>query len=182
MKGTSICILALTLCLGLGLAAQAPPAQHTTLKVGDTAPDFTLLDGDRKQVKLSDFKGKSTVVLAFFPAAFSGGCTKEMAGYQLNLSKFEGADTQVFGISTDNTFANKEFAKSLNVTFKILSDFSMRQAAKDYGVLNEKLGMANRTTFVVDKDGKIQYIEEGSTAVDVSNTAAACDRLAHKAK
>jgi peroxiredoxin len=180
MKSTSICVLVLT--LGLSLVAQAPPAQHTTLKVGDTAPDFTLLDGDRKPVKLSDFHGKSVVVLAFFPAAFSGGCTKEMAAYQLNLSKFEGADTQVFGISMDNTFSNKEFAKSLNVTFKILSDFSTRQAAKDYGVLNEKLGMANRTTFVINKEGKIEYIEEGSAAIDVANTAAACDRLAHKAK
>ena len=97
MKGISICVLVLT--LGLCLAAQAPaaqPAPHTNLKVGDTAPDFTLLDGDRKPVKLSDFRGKSVVVLAFFPAAFSSGCTREMAAYQLNLSKFEGADTQVF--------------------------------------------------------------------------------------
>jgi len=86
----------------------------------------------------------------------------------------------VFGISTDNTPSQREFAKSLNVVFPLLSDFKTRQVVKDYGVLNEAAGLANRTTFVVDKDGKIQHIEEGMAAVDVTGAAAACDRLAHK--
>jgi peroxiredoxin len=171
--------------MALGLAAQAPaapPAPHTNLKVGDTAPDFTLPSTTGTPVKLSDFRGKNVVVLAFFPAAFTGGCTKEMSAYQLNMSKFEGADTKVFGISTDNTPSQREFAKSLSVNFPILSDFKTREVAKSYGVLNEGFGIANRTTFVVDKDGKIQYIEEGNAAVDVTGAAAACDRMAHKAK
>jgi peroxiredoxin len=185
VKRLSIFVLVLT--LGMGLAAQAPaaqpaPAPHTNLKVGDTAPDFTLPSTTGPAVKLSDFRGKNVVVLAFFPAAFTGGCTKEMSAYQLNLTKFEGADTKVFGISTDNTPSQREFAKSLNVNFPILSDFKTRQVAKDYGVLNEGYGIANRTTFVVDKEGKIQYIEEGNAAVDVTGAAAACDRMAHKAK
>jgi len=184
MKPLFLIALALSLCAGL--AAQAPaappqPAPHTNLKVGDMAPDFTLPQTtDGKPVKLSSFRGQKIVVLAFFPAAFTGGCTKEMSAYQLNLDKFTGADTQVFGISTDNTPSQREFAKSLNVVFPLLSDFKTRQVAKDYGVLNEGMGIANRTTFVVDKDGKIQHIEEGPAAVDVTGPAAVCDRLAHK--
>src|SRR5690349_10600030 len=85
------------------------PAPKTHLKVGDAAPDFTLPSTAGGQVKLSDFKGKKNVVLAFYPAAFTGGCTKEMQAYQLNLSKFEGADTQVFGVSTDNSPSQRVF-------------------------------------------------------------------------
>jgi peroxiredoxin len=160
------------------LLAQAPP--KTPLKVGDTAPDFTLPSTTGKPVKLSDFRGKKTVVLAFYPAAFTGGCTKEMQAYQFHLDKFEGAETQVFGISTDNSPSQKKFAESLNVVFPMLSDFSNRQVSKDYGVLIPEKGIANRATFVVDKNGKIQYIEEGTAAVDVTGAATACSRLAHK--
>jgi peroxiredoxin len=183
MKPLTLAVLSLAICAGLSAqtpAAPPQPAQHTTLKVGDMAPDFTLGSTEGKQVKLSGFRGQKMVVLAFFPAAFTQGCTKEMGAYQLNLDKFSGADTVVFGISTDNTPSQREFAKSLNVVFPLLSDFKTRQVAKDYGVLNEAAAVANRTTFVVDKDGKIQHIEEGMAAVDVTGAAAACDRLAHK--
>ena len=181
MKPLFLVTLVLSLCVGL--TAQAPaatPAPHTNLKVGDMAPDFTLGSTEGKPVKLSSFRGQKNVVLAFFPAAFTGGCTKEMSAYQLNLDKFTGADTQVFGISTDNTPSQRKFAESLNVVFPMLSDFKTRQVSKDYGVLNEGAGLANRTTFVVDKEGKIQHIEEGMAAVDVTGAAAVCDRLAHK--
>ena len=166
MKPFFLATLALSLCGGL--AAQAPaaqPAPHTNLKVGDVAPDFTLGGTDGKAVTLSSFRGKKIVVLAFFPAAFTSGCTKEMSAYQLNLEKFTGVDTQIFGISTDNSPSQREFAKSLNVVFPLLSDFKTRQVSKDYGVLNEPAGLANRTTFVVDKDGKIQHIEEGTRSM-----------------
>ena len=105
--------------LGASLFAQqnavTPP--HTNLKVGDMAPDFTLPATTGDKVTLSSFRGKAPVVLAFFPAAFTGGCTKEMLGYQASLSKFEGASTKIFGISGDNTPSQKEFAKQLNVGF-----------------------------------------------------------------
>jgi peroxiredoxin len=119
-------------------------------------------------------------VLAFFPAAFTGGCTKEMLAYQANSAKFEGAATKVFGISGDNTPSQKEFAKQLNVGFPILSDFAQRKVMADYGVLLPNLGMANRTTFVIDVDGKIVHIEEGNGAIDPSGAEMACSRLAHK--
>ncbi len=160
------------------LAAQAPPKTH--LKVGDTAPEFTMPSTTGKPVKLSDFKSKKNVVLAFYPAAFTGGCTKEMQAYQLGLDKFDGADTQVFGVSTDNTPSQRKFAEELKVTFPMLSDFTTRQVSKDYGVLMAERGIANRTTFVIDRDGKIQHIEEGSAAIDISGAANACSRLAKK--
>jgi len=156
--------------------AAAPPKTH--LKVGDTAPDFTLPSTAGKPVKLSGFRGKKNVVLAFYPAAFTGGCTKEMQAYQLGLDKFESADTQVFGVSTDNSPSQKRFAEDLKVVFPMLSDFAKREVTKEYGVLMPDRGIANRTTFVIDKNGKIQHIEEGTAAIDISGAATACSRLA----
>jgi len=105
-----------------------------------------------------------------------------MLAYQAGIAKFDASETKVFGISTDNTFSQKEFAAKVNASFPILSDFAKRQVAKDYGVLITEAGMANRATFVVDKEGKIIHIEEGSGAIDPSGAETACSRLAHKAQ
>jgi|SRR5579859_2193258 len=96
------------------------------------------------------------------------------------MPKFDAADTKVFGISTDNTPSQREFAAKNGVTFPILSDFAKRQVSQAYGVLITEAGMANRSTFVVDKEGKITYIEEGNTAIDPTGAAEACSRTAHK--
>ncbi len=160
------------------LAQNAPPKTH--LKVGDMAPDFTLPSTAGKPVKLSEFRGKSNVVLAFFPAAFTGGCTKEMTAYGANLAKFEGMGAQVFGVSTDNTPSLGVFAKQTGATFPMLSDFNKRSVSKDYGVLMADRGLANRATFVIDTDGKITHIEEGSAAVDISGAEMACSRIKKK--
>ena len=103
-----------------------------------------------------------------------------MLAYQAGIAKFEGADTKVFGISTDNTPSQKEFATKLNLAFPLLSDFSKREVAAAYGILIPTAGVANRATFVVDKEGKIQHIEEGSGAIDPSGAETACSRLQHK--
>jgi len=103
-----------------------------------------------------------------------------MLSYQAGMAKFDSADTQVFGISEDFTPSQKEFAEKNKMTFPLLSDFSKRQVAKDYGVLIPEMGIANRATFVIDKGGKIQYIEEGKTAVDSHGAETACSRLHHK--
>ncbi|MEX2264465.1 MAG: peroxiredoxin [Bryobacteraceae bacterium] len=157
------------------LMGQAPPKTH--LKVGDMAPDFTLPSTTGKPVTLSEFRGKQNVVLAFYPAAFTGGCTKEMTSYGSNLAKFEGMDTQVFGVSTDNTPSQRVFAAQTGAKFPMLSDFLHRKASKDYGVLMEARGLSNRATFVIDKEGKIAYVEEGQSAVDISGAETACSRL-----
>ncbi|MCC6342051.1 MAG: redoxin domain-containing protein [Bryobacterales bacterium] len=85
-------------------------------------------------------------------------------------------DTQVFGISTDNTPSQKVFAEQTGASFPILSDFAKRNVSREYGVLMEDRGIANRATFVVDKEGKIAYIEEGSSAIDPSGAETACSR------
>ncbi len=168
----------LTLLVGVPLLAQSPGKTH--LKVGDMAPEFTLPSTAGQPVKLSDFRGKKNVVLAFYPAAFTGGCTKEMQAYQFNLSQFEGAETQVFGVSTDNSPSQKRFAEDLKVTFPMLSDFATRKVSIDYGLLVPDRGIASRATFVVDKEGRIQHIEEGSPAIDVTGAANVCARLGKK--
>jgi len=150
--------------------------------VGDMAPDFTLPATTGKPVTLSEFRGKSAVVLAFFPAAFTGGCTKEMLAYQASLAKLEGVETPVFGISADNTPSQKAFAEKLSLTFPLLSDFAKRQVAADYGVLIADRGFANRATFVVDKEGRIQHIEEGSAAIDPTGAETACARIHNNKK
>jgi peroxiredoxin len=174
------CVVMLAV-FGISAGAQETAPLPTNLKVGDMAPDFTLPSTQGGDVTLSSFRGKQTVVLAFFPAAFTGGCTKEMQTYQLGLDKFKGTDAAVFGISEDNTPSQKEFAKQLGLSFPLLSDFATRKVAEDYGVLIPKMGMANRVTFVIDKDGRISYMEAGKDAVAILGAGDACSRLAHKA-
>ena len=103
-----------------------------------------------------------------------------MLAYQAGIAKFDASETKVFGISTDNTPSQKEFAGKNNVQFPLLSDFAKRQVSTDYGVLLPEAGVANRSTFVIDKEGKIVYIEQGNTAIDPTGAEAACSRAAHK--
>jgi peroxiredoxin len=103
-----------------------------------------------------------------------------MTAYQAGIAKFEGVDTKVFGVSTDNTPSQKEFAAKLNLSFPILSDFAKREVSTAYGTLIPAAGVSNRATFVIDKEGKIQHIEEGSGAIDPTGAETACSRLHHK--
>ncbi len=89
------------------------------------------------------------------------------------------AETEVLGISVDSPFANAEFAKKIGVNFPLLSDMT-RKVSKDYGILIEQHQFANRTTFVVDKQGIIRYIEEGSSAVDPNGAVTICTGLSKK--
>ena len=102
-----------------------------------------------------------------------------MKAYQADIAKFEGTETKIFGISVDSVPANKEFGKQNGITFPLLSDFK-RTVVKDYGIFNEEGGYGNRATFVIDKDGIIQHIDEGSVAVDPTAAADACNILTHK--
>jgi peroxiredoxin len=101
-----------------------------------------------------------------------------MKAYQADIAKFEANETQVFGVSIDSPYANAEFAKQLGVTFPLLSDLK-HTVVKDYGIYNES-GYGNRATFVIDKDGIIQHIDEGQVAIDPAGAADACNILTHK--
>ncbi len=103
-----------------------------------------------------------------------------MTAYQAGIAKFEGNDTKVFGISADNIPSLRVFSDQLKLSYPLLSDFGGRSTLKEYGVLRPD-GMANRVTYVVDKDGKIAFVEVGNTALDPTAADTACSRLAHKA-
>jgi len=102
-----------------------------------------------------------------------------MQAYQAGIAKFEATDTQVFGLSVDSVPANREFAKQIGVTFPLLSDFK-RTVVKDYGIFNEEYGFGNRATFVIDKAGIIQHIDQGNTAIDPTSVVEACNILNRK--
>jgi len=132
-----------------------------SIGIGSTAPDFTLTNQDRQPVKLSDSRGKP-VVLAFFPAAFSSVCTKELCTFRDSLARLNAANAQVYGISVDTFFALKAFQDTQKLTFPLLSDFN-KQTIRDYGVFNEDMvglkGIAKRAVFVLDKEGVVRHRE-----------------------
>ena len=132
-----------------------------SVDVGSKAPDFTLTNQDRQPVTLSGQRGKP-VVLAFFPAAFSSVCTKELCTFRDSLAKLGQAKAQVYGISVDTFFTLKAFQDHEKLTFPLLSDFN-KQVIRDYGVFNEDMiglkGIAKRAVFVIDKDGIVRYSE-----------------------
>jgi len=126
------------------------------LNEGDSAPDFELEDQTGKKVKLSQFRGKKNVILAFFPFAFSPVCTNELGELKEKEDTILKLDTQILAASVDSTWTQKAFAKELEVKFPILSDFGKKAVAL-YGSLYEDKGFAKRTVFIVDKRGKIVY-------------------------
>jgi peroxiredoxin len=132
-----------------------------SVDVGTKAPDFTLMNQDREPVTLSGLKGQP-VVLAFFPAAFSSVCTKELCTFRDNLARLNEARAQVFGISVDTFFTLKAFQGDQKLTFPLLSDFN-KETIRAYGVFNQDMiglkGIAKRAVFVIDKDGVVRYSE-----------------------
>ncbi len=125
------------------------------LAVGEMAPDFELSATSNRKIKLSDYRGKKNVVLAFYPFAFSPVCSLQLPGLQTQLNEFAQHDAEVLGISVDSKHSNTAFAQHLHLQFPLLSDFN-RTVIKDYGVMREG-GFAERATFVIDKQGKIAY-------------------------
>ncbi len=130
-----------------------------TLAVGDEAPDFTLNNATGEgAVTLSSFRSAKNVVLAFFPAAFSGTCSAQMPSYEAELARFRSYDTEVIGISMDNRYSLAAWAKQIGVTFPLLADFYPQGEVVDrYGV-RLPTGAAERALIVVDKSGKIAWI------------------------
>jgi len=130
--------------------------------VGAKAPDFTLTSQDRAPVTLSAVLNKGPVVLAFFPAAFSGVCTKEMCTFRDTVPELNRLSANVLGISTDTFFALKAWADAEHFNFPLLSDYN-KTVIRQYGVVNpDMIGLkdiARRATFVIDRNGTVAYRE-----------------------
>jgi len=179
----------------LAAAVAAPPLAHqvhkaqiarTSLKVGDPAPDFTLLTDEWKTVRLSEFRGKKNVFLAVYVLAFSEGCTAQMRAVQAGIDsgRIPTADTEVFGVSLDSPAANAAFAEKNDLHFPLLSDMNRKMLTsygilKTYSVENEDYQWALRANIVIDKRGIIQLIDEGDNAVDPNTALTLCTTL-HK--
>lgn len=161
--------LAILAVVSLGTAASGQSPLTPTLKVGDVAPDFALQGTDGKTHKLSDYRGKSSVVIAWFPKAFTRGCTIECKSLAENGERIRKYNVAYFMASVDPIEENLKFATATSVQLgqdtveKKQADFPMlsdptKETAKAYGVLNER-GMATRWTFYIDKTGKIAAID-----------------------
>jgi peroxiredoxin len=177
----AFCLAAISVPRAQAPAAAPPPPP--SVKTGQPAPDFTAnyfltVDGKRqnKAVKLSDYKGQKNVVLAFFPAAFSPGCTSEMAKYQETTGEFNKNNTVTLGLSVDSIWANQAFAEKLGVQFPMLSD-SRRDISRSYGVWDEQGLVARRTTFVIDRKGVVQKVFMAQEALDPNSALEACALL-----
>jgi peroxiredoxin Q/BCP len=151
--------------LGAGLAltgialGRAQGAAAGELQAGDRAPDFTLSASDGKTYRLSDFRGKQVVVLAWFPKAFTPGCTLECKSFGAKESPLKNLDAAYFTASVDSAETNRKFAASLGVDFPILGDPS-KTAARAYGVVDDQQPLARRWTFYIGTDGRILAIDK----------------------
>lgn len=127
-----------------------------TLKKGDQAPDFSLVNQFGETVTLSDFRGKKPVVLVFYPLSFSGICTGELCELRDNFAQFENENVELLAISVDSKFVQKQFADHEGYKFSVLADFWPHGGvAKEYGVFLDEAGISDRATFVINKDGAI---------------------------
>lgn len=151
-----------------------------SLKIGDTAPSFTLKSTEKKDVSLSDYSGKNVVVL-FFPLAFTGVCTDELCSVRDHKSDYDQLNAEVLAISVDSLFTLAKFKEIQGYNFTMLSDWN-KETARAYGALYDEFvlgmkGVAKRSAFVVDKNGKIQYAEILESAGDLPNFAAINETL-----
>ena len=143
-----------------------------SIEVGQAAPDFTLKNTDMEEVTLSSFQGQKNVLLLFVPLAFTGVCTTELCSVRDNLNSYANLDAEVLGISVDSPFSQKAWKEQENLNFTLLSDFN-REVVQAYDTQFEDLiglqGVAKRSAFVIDKQGKVQYAEVLASAGDLPN-------------
>jgi peroxiredoxin len=143
-----------------------------TLKIGDVAPDFTLISTEKTPVSLSDYKGKKVVVL-FFPMAFTGVCTTELCSLRDDIATYSSLNAEILAISVDSPFTLGKFKEDQNLPFPLLSDFN-KTARIAYGTIYEEFvlglkGVSKRSAFVVNTDGTLAYAEVLESAGDLPN-------------
>ncbi len=142
------------------------------LHTGDKAPDFTLRASDKSQVSLKDLRGQN-VVLLFFPAAFTGVCTKELCDMRDGLADYQRLDAQILAVSVDSLFTLNKWKEEQGFNFTLLSDFN-KTVSKKYDVLYKEFvfemkGVSKRSAFVIDKAGIVRYAEVLDNAGEMPN-------------
>ena len=133
-----------------GTQLQNPP------QAGEVAPEFTAASTSGSEVSLSSFRGKRNVLVAFFPLAFTGTCTKELVCFTEDFDQFAGHGVEILPISVDSTASLREFKNKLQMRTELLSDFK-RDISREYGVLNEDRFYSNRAYFLIDKEGQVRW-------------------------
>jgi mycoredoxin-dependent peroxiredoxin len=130
------------------------------LQVGAEAPDFTLKDQNNQPVRLSQFRGRKAVLLVFYPFTFTGTCQGELTEIRDNLPAYQNDQLQVLAVSVDSVYAHKVWATQEGFDFPLLADFWPHgEVAQTYDVFHDGGGMANRGTFLIDRDGTIRFAE-----------------------
>lgn len=158
------------------LATAASPGQGTTypsLEVGSPAPDFSLPWASRDslgagEISLSSYAGRSAVILAFYPADWSGGCTREVCTFRDHFDTLASLGVEILGISGDSPYSHHEWAKHHGLPFPLLSDLRHR-VAPVYHSYNESTGYNRRTVYLVDRDGVIRYIDTQYSTRDLAS-------------
>jgi peroxiredoxin len=125
-------------------------------QAGDVAPAFTAASTSGADISLSSFRGKKNVLLAFFPLAFTGTCTKELVCFTEDFDQFAGEGVEILPISVDSTASLREFKNKLLMKTELLSDFK-RDISRAYGVLNEDRFYSNRAYFLIDRNGVVRW-------------------------
>ncbi len=151
------------------------------LQIGELAPNFTLFNTEKKEISLSDYKGKNVVVL-FFPLAFTSVCTAELCEMRDNIATYSKLNAEIIGISVDSIFTLGKFKAEQSLPFDLLSDFN-KEVSTAYESIYENFvlgmkGVSKRSAFVIDGNGNIQYAEVLESAGDVPNFEAVKEVLA----
>jgi len=151
-----------------------------SIAVGQAAPDFTLPNQDKKEVKLSDFAGKKNVVLVFYPLDWSPVCTNEHACMVNDMKAFEALDAEVLGVSVDSVWSHKAFADKMGIKYSLLADFHPKGAMSEkYGVYLADKGITGRAIVIVNKAGRVAWAKNYDIPVvpDVKEVAAALSQV-----
>jgi len=143
------------------------------LKAGDQAPNFTLPDTEGKPVTLSRLLEQGPVILAFYPKAFTSGCTKQNSNFRDQYGEVEKKGAQVVGISTDDVATQKKFKAEYKLPYPLLADEGGKVASQYTGTM-PVVGYASRSNVVIGQDGKVVKVVEGSDAIDPNGAIALC--------
>jgi peroxiredoxin len=147
-----------------------------SIEVGQDAPEFKLKGPGGQFVTLSEYRGRKNVVLVFYPLAFSPVCTHQLPSIEKQIDRFRGLNAEVLGISVDSYYANEAFARSLGLSFPLLSDFD-RSVSEKWGMLIRERLYSQRALFIVDKQGRIAYADVAPTTSEVPSKTALIEAL-----